>query len=82
MEAIWFKSGRHGSGLTGELPVVVCLSLCRRDIADGSEQSVVVEPSHPFQCGQLHGLPGFPWSSAVDYLGFVEAVMVSASALS
>ncbi len=25
-EAFWFKSGLHRGGLTGELPVVVCLS--------------------------------------------------------
>jgi len=38
VEAVWFKSGHHGGGLTGELPVVVCLGLCRRDIADGFEK--------------------------------------------
>ena len=37
VEAIWFKSGRQRGGLTGELPVVVCLSLCRWDVADGFE---------------------------------------------
>lgn len=28
MGAVWFKSGRHCGGLTGELPVAVCLSFC------------------------------------------------------
>lgn len=42
----WFKSARHSGGVTGELPVVVCLSLCRRDVADGFEQALVVEPGH------------------------------------
>ena len=37
MEAVWFKSGHHGSRLTGELPVVVCLG-----IADGFEQAMVL----------------------------------------
>jgi hypothetical protein len=47
MEAIWFKSGRHRGDLTGEMPVVVCLSFCGRYVADGFEQAVVVEPSNP-----------------------------------
>jgi hypothetical protein len=29
VEAGWFKSDLHRGGLTGELPVVVCLSFCR-----------------------------------------------------
>jgi hypothetical protein len=28
VEAGWFKSGHHHGGLTGEMPVVVCLSFC------------------------------------------------------
>jgi len=72
-EAIWFKSGHHHGGATGESPEVVCLSLSRWDLADGCEQSMVVEPGHPFQRGKLQRLLGFPWRSAVDQLGFVEA---------
>ena len=52
MEAISFRSGHQGGSLTSELPVVVCLGLCRQDIADGFEQAVVAEPSLPFQRGQ------------------------------
>ncbi len=74
MEAVWYKSGFHRGCLTGELPVVVCLGLGRWDIADGFEQSVVVEPGHPFQRGKRHSFIGFPWCSAVDQLGFIEAV--------
>jgi hypothetical protein len=29
--------------LNGELPVAVCLSFCRRDVPDGSKQSMMVE---------------------------------------
>ena len=74
MEAIWFKSGRHRGDLTGELPVVVCLSLCWRDVADRFEQPMVVEPRHPFQRGQLHRFLGLPGRAAMDQLSFVEPV--------
>lgn len=75
MEAVWFKSGLHGGCLTGELPVVVCLGLCRRDIADRFEQAVMIEPGHPFQRGQLDRFDGFPRCSAVNELGLVEAIV-------
>ena len=74
VEAVWFKSGFHGGGLTSTLLVVVCLGLGRRDIADGSEWSLVVEPSHPFERNQFHRLLGFSWCSAMDQLGFVQIV--------
>ena len=44
MEAAWFKSDRHRGGLTGEMPVVVCLSLCGRYVADGLKQAMLVGP--------------------------------------
>ena len=74
MEAVWFKSGRHRGDLTGEMPVVVCLSFCGRYVADGFEQAVVVEPSDPFQRGQFDGLFGFPWRSTMNELCLVQAV--------
>ena len=40
-----------GLGLLGEFPPIVFLSLGRRDIPDGFEESNVVEPDHPFQGG-------------------------------
>lgn len=74
MEASWFKSCHHRGGLAGELPVIVCLSFCRRDVADGFEQAMVVEPGHPFECRELHRLLGLPRCPAMDQLGLVEAV--------
>ncbi len=37
----WFKSAYFNSGLTGELPVVICLSFCWWDVPDGFEQEVI-----------------------------------------
>ena len=48
VEAGWFKSGRYG-GLTGEMPLVVCLSLGRRDVAYWLKQAIVVKLGHPFE---------------------------------
>ena len=67
MEASWFKSGRY-RGLLGEMPVVVCLSLGGRDVADGLQQSVVIEPGHPFERREFQGLlrlPGAPGDGSI-----------------
>ena len=61
-----------GLGLLGEFPPIVFLSLGRRDIPDGFEESNVVEPVHPLQGGQFQGLPGFPRAPAMDLLGFIQ----------
>lgn len=42
VEAGWFKLGGHRGGLTGELPIVGCLSFCRRNVPDRLQQFVVV----------------------------------------
>lgn len=42
-----------GGGLTGEMPVIVCLSFCGRAVPKGAEESVVVDQGHPFQGGQF-----------------------------
>lgn len=42
-EAVWFKSAHFHRGLTGELPIVVCLSVCRRDVPDEFKLAMVVE---------------------------------------
>ena len=56
------------------MPVVVCLSLCRRDVADGLEQAVVAKPGHPFQRGELDRLLGLPGRVPVDQLCLVQAI--------
>lgn len=68
------RSGHHLGVLTGELSVVVCLGFCWRDIPDGFEQAMVVEPEHPLQRSELDGLPGFPGCPAVNQLGLVQTV--------
>ena len=73
MEAIWFKSG-YCLGLTGELPIVVCLSLGRWNIPNRLQQSDVVESVHPFKGGQFHGFLGFPGSTAVNQFGLVQPI--------
>ncbi len=74
VEAVWFKSHLHRGGLTGKLPVVVCLSFCRRDISDRGEQAVMVEPGHPLQGGGFDSLLRLPGCSAVNQLGLVQPV--------
>ena len=71
VEANWFKSGRY-RGLLGEMPVVVCLSLGRRDVADGLQQSVVVEPGHPFEGREFQELLGLPEHPAMDQFSLIE----------
>ena len=73
MEGVWFKSGLHRSGLIGELPVVVCLSFCRRDIR--LVQAVVRwEPVRPFHGRDFEGLRCFPSCTPVNQRGFAKAV--------
>jgi len=43
-EAVWFISSHHSRGVTEALPAVVCLSLCRLEVDDEFEQTVIVEP--------------------------------------
>lgn len=74
MEAGWFKSCRRLGGLTRGLPVIVCLSFCRRDVADSFEQAMVIEPERPFERRELHRLLGLPRCAAMDQLGLVETV--------
>jgi len=56
-EVGWVKCSCLRSRLRGLLPVVVCLVLGRRDIAQRLDQPMVVEPGHPGQGCQLHSLP-------------------------
>ena len=40
-----------------------------RDVADGPEETPVVEPVDPFQRGELDGFEGAPWSGSMDDRG-------------
>ena len=53
---------------------VVRLGLGRRDVADGFQQPLVVEPGHPFQRRQFHRLAGLPRPAPVDDFGLEQAV--------
>lgn len=56
----------------GEGAVVVCLSFCRQDVANGFKQSVVVEPVHPFQGGKFDRILCLPRCPAMDRLSVLE----------
>ena len=65
-----------------KLCVVALFSLGGRHVADGLEKPAIVEPVDPFERGKLHRLIAAPAAAPVDDLGFVEAIIVSARALS
>src|SRR6201984_1128118 len=69
-EASWFKLRRHG-GLF-QHGVVALLGFGRRNVADGLQESPVVEPVHPFQGRELDGFGASPWPAPMDHLGLVE----------
>ena len=50
------------------------LGFGRRDVADGLQQSTMVEPVDPFERVVRDGFEAAPGSATVDHLGFVEAV--------
>ena len=56
-----------------KLGVVGGFRLGGRDVADGLEQTPVVEPVDPFERGELDRLEGAPWTTPVDHLGLEEA---------
>jgi len=70
--AIWkAKFDGHLNRLCVLLPVVR-LGLGRRDVADGLEQLVVVEPRHPLQRGQFDRLACLPRPAPVDDFGLAR----------
>jgi transposase len=56
-----------------KLGVVCGFRLGGRDVADGLEQTPVVEPVNPFEGGELDGLDGAPRPAPMDHLDFEEA---------
>jgi hypothetical protein len=55
------------------LPVVGCLELGWRDVADRLEQASVVEPVDPLQRRELDVIDPLPGATPADQLGLVEA---------
>ena len=56
------------------LTPAVCFCLGWRDLADGLQQPVVVEPTDPLQCGQLDRLACLPRPTPMDQLSLVQPV--------
>src|SRR5262252_5580172 len=54
--------------------VVALLGFGRRNVADGLQESPVVEPVHPFQGRELDSFEASPWPAPMDHLGLVETV--------
>jgi hypothetical protein len=71
-EANWFKLCGQGHLVQGG--IVAGFGLGRRDIADGLEKAAMIEPVHPFEGGEFHGLGMTPRSPAVDHLSLEQAV--------
>ena len=55
-----------------DLVIIACFRLGGRDVADGLQQTLVIEPVHPFQRGELDRLARAPWPARVDHLGLKE----------
>jgi hypothetical protein len=71
-EAVWFKLGSHGDVV--QHGVIEFFGLGRWYVADGLEQSAVIESIHPFERGKFNSFEGSPWPALVDYLGLVKPV--------
>jgi hypothetical protein len=56
------------------LPPVVRFGLGRRDVADGLQPAMVVEPRNPFKGDQLDRLAGLPGPAPVDDLDLLRPV--------
>jgi hypothetical protein len=70
--AVWI--GSRGPRLWFERRIVLRLGFGGRDVADGLEQPLVVEPVEPFEGGVFDGLEVAPRATPVDHLGpFGEA---------
>lgn len=48
--------------------------LGRRDVADGLEDALVIEPVDPFEGGVFHGVKRAPWTTSVDHLGLEQPI--------
>jgi hypothetical protein len=71
-EAVWIKLRGYGHGL--QLSVVARFGLGRWDIADRFKDASVIEPVHPFECGEFHRRGVAPGPSAMNDLSFEQAI--------
>ena len=71
-EAIPFKLCGHGRVVQHGVVALFCFG--GWDVADGLQQSPVVEPVDPFERGVLDRFKRSPRSASVDHLGLVEPV--------
>lgn len=71
-EAISFKLCSHGWRV--QAGVILLLGFGWRYVADGLQNSPVVEPVDPFQSGELDRLGVAPRPMSMDNLGLVETV--------
>ena len=67
-----FDSGDHSHLV--QLFIVPRLGLSGWNIANGLEEAAVVEPVHPFECGEFHCFCIPPRATTVDDLGLEQAV--------
>lgn len=82
MKAVWSTSDNHLNALTGELPVIVCLSLGWRDVPDKFKQTVAV--NHDIPSSVANYTVSFVFYSARRWIKspLYRPLMVTASALS
>jgi len=84
-EAIWLKLCGHGCVV--QHGVVSFLRFGGRDVADGREQSPVVEPVHPFKRGVFNGFKGPPGAPPVfrclaqDLVGLAKLAVLALQCL-
>ena len=67
-----FDSGDHSQRV--QLFIVSRLGLRGSNIANGLEEAAVVEPVHPFECGEFHCFCIPPRATTADDLGLEQAV--------
>ena len=73
MEAGWFKSSGD-RGMLGELKIMFCLRFCWRNVTDGSEKGLVVEPVHPSQRRKFERSFGLPRVPAMNQFSLVKTI--------
>jgi hypothetical protein len=55
-----------------QLFIVSRFGFGRRNVANGLEQTAMVEPVHPLEGGEFHGFSVAPGTAPMDHLGFEQ----------